>query len=61
VGIVVNGKRLIYGNFYDLDYDPANNEAQKPVIICDGGPYMFGLEYDPDQRKIVDAQVNGAI
>jgi hypothetical protein len=61
LGIIVGGKHLIYGNFYSPDGYQSGTEAQKSEVWCDGGPNVFGLEYDPVERKIVDAQVNGAI
>lgn len=61
LGIVTDGKRLIYGSFYDpIDYD-SGIEAAKAQIWCDGGPDVFGLEYDPTQKKILDMQMNGPI
>jgi hypothetical protein len=61
LGIVVDGKRLIYGNFYDPDGYESGTETQKAEVWCDGGPNLFGLEYDPLEHKIINAQVNGAI
>ena len=43
VGFVVDGQRKIYGNFV-----PARvaTSSDRPVLICDGGPDLFGVQFD---------------
>ena len=43
VGFVMDGERKIYGNFV-----PARvaTSSDRPVLICDGGPDLFGVQFD---------------
>jgi hypothetical protein len=58
VGIVLNGRRLIYGNYF-----PKNDEARgwrsAPQIVCDGGSSFFGVVYDLADHSITDIAFNG--
>jgi hypothetical protein len=67
VGIVVNGKRLIYGNFYPADvlyptsvFDHLD-ERSTPVVVCDGGPAFWGVVFDPESNAFLDLRVNGSV
>ena len=43
VGYVRDGRRKIYGNFVPTRFGPSSSE---PVVVCDGGPSLFGVEFD---------------
>ena len=43
VGYVADGRRKIYGNFVPRTFGPS---SARPTVICDGGPSLFGVEYD---------------
>lgn len=61
IGIVTGGNRLIYGNyFYVRNSDTADRSAE-PAIVCDGGPYFWGLVYDPASKEFKDLELNGSI
>jgi hypothetical protein len=60
VGIVLNGRRLIYGNFFPRQIEASSWRAY-PQIVCDGGPNFFGVVYDADARRIIDLAFNGSI
>jgi len=63
IGIVVNGKRLIYGNFYP----PSSNqwakkiESTRPVATCDGGRLFWGIVFDPSSKTFSEMEFNGDI
>jgi hypothetical protein len=62
IGIIQNGKHLIYGNFYyfDANYpDDYKDEQLKPMVICDGGNDFFGIVYDPEHHAFLDTKFNG--
>jgi len=61
VGIVVNGKRLIYGNFYPVSVSGYFDEKSTPVIICDGGAAFWGIVFEPESNVFLDLQVNGSV
>ena len=61
VGIVVNGKRLIYGNFYPANFPDYLDEKSKPVVVCDGGPAFWGIVFDPEANVFLDLKVNGSV
>ncbi len=60
VGIVLTGKRLIYGNFFPGDAKAEwPSWRRRPMIVCDGGPRFFGVVYDVAARRIVSLDFNG--
>ena len=63
VGIVRDGRRFVYGNYFPRDVatdgsDP-NRWRTEPVIVCDGGPAFFGVEYDVEAGRITHLDFNG--
>jgi hypothetical protein len=58
VGLVRDGRRYIYGNYYPLD---SGDFVETPVIVCDGGPMFFGAEYDIKAGKITHLAFNGRV
>lgn len=61
VGIVRNGDRFIYGNFYPANAGLPMSGLGQPVIICDGGPSFFGVEYDLKAGRISHLAFNGRV
>lgn len=61
VGIVRNGRRFIYGNYFPRSDTPPLplNDPTRLVLICDGGPAYFGVEYDVQTRRITHLAFNG--
>ena len=59
VGIVVNGKHLIYGNFYPTSVSDTFDEKSTPVVVCDGGASFWGIVFEPESSVFLDLQVNG--
>ena len=58
VGIVANGRKLIYVNAF-TGKDPPGLWRTHPVMICDGGTGAWGVVYDPGTREFFDLAVNG--
>ena len=61
VGIVVDGKRLIYGNFYPASVSDLFDERSMPVVVCDGSASFWGVVFEPDSSAFFDLQVNGPV
>ena len=61
VGIVVNGKRLIYGNFYPASVSDLFDEKSMPVVVCDGSASFWGIVFDPEANVFLDLKVNGSV
>jgi len=61
VGIVVRGKRLIYGNFYPASVSDGFDEKSTPVIVCDGGASFWGIVFEPESSVFLDLEVNGPV
>ena len=59
VGILRNGERFIYGNFYPVRSGIEEGRIAEPLIICDGGPAYFGVEYDLKAGRISHLAFNG--
>ncbi len=61
-GLIVNGRRLIVINgFQQSAAGDLDTWRSFPMVICDGGPIMFGAEYDPETREFQNFAFNGAI
>jgi len=58
VGIVVDGKKLIYINAIDKS-DADKNSNNVPHDWCDGGPGCWGCLYDPATKKFFHLAING--
>ena len=61
VGIVRGGRRFVYGNF--LPGPPSVGEEHwrtEPVVVCDGGPPYFGVEFDARSGRITHLAFNGS-
>ena len=62
VGIVRAGRRFVYGNFVPIDatsHGEPDRWRREPIIVCDGGPAFFGVEYDVQGRGITHLAYNG--
>ena len=55
VGIVVDGHKRIYCNFYCSD-EPLSS---KPYFVADGGDCYFQIEYDLKDKDCYNLIVNG--
>lgn len=57
IGVISKGARLIYGSFYSPGFgDPGTS---KPMIICDGGPSLWGVVFDPKTDTFSNLEFNG--
>jgi hypothetical protein len=61
VGMIRGGKRLIYGNFFPKRTDEGNGWRSVPMIICDGGPVFFGVEFDVQTQRFTHLAFNGMV
>ncbi|NHZ40142.1 hypothetical protein [Massilia aquatica] len=61
IGFTRNGERLIYANVYPQDdYGwEAWTLFNKPVLICDGGNFFWGIVYNPATGKYEEPSFNG--
>jgi hypothetical protein len=69
-GFLIDGGKIIYVNaFPDGAGDPNPNAPpgfdhfdwrQQAVIVCDGGPAFFGVEYDPAKKTLSHFEFNGS-
>lgn len=74
-GLILNGRRIIYVNgLHGSDGPPVSEQVQlgaetvtlsvpdwhiSALMICDGGPITFGVEYDVATRRFSNFQFNG--
>lgn len=57
---VQHGRRLIYVNALpDSDVDKRQVWRRGPEVVCDGGPNLWGVEFDPQTLKFQNASFNG--
>jgi hypothetical protein len=57
VGLMVDGKRLIYGNFFCTDM--GTDWTQDWVVVLDGGDCFFQTTYDVESGTFIRLRVNG--
>jgi hypothetical protein len=66
-GFIIGGKRIIYvAGFHRSLLDHPNPDhpfdwRTQAMSVCDGGPIMFGVEYDPATHAFSHFEFNGAI
>ena len=68
-GLKIAGRKVIYVNGFPLAmfetearYTPGvsrDDWKERAVMVCDGGPAFFGVEYDPKTRSFSHFQFNG--
>lgn len=56
VAYQVGHQRMIYGNYYPFSHPPTKGRA---VVICDGGPQFWGVEFNPKTGKVQTLAFNG--
>jgi len=59
-GIIRNGKKSIYVNLFPYMGERVEWRRQT-VIVCDGGPSFFGVEYDIESKLFTHIAYNGVI
>ena len=57
VGIIIDGKKLIYINAFS-ESNPDEVWKKSAVNICDGGN-AWGVLYNPETKKFYDLAING--
>jgi hypothetical protein len=58
LGIVVNGRNLIYVNAIPKDLPP-KGWRKDFVTVCDGGAAVWGVLYNPQTQTFSDLETNG--
>ena len=61
VGILRGDRRFIYGNFVPASPGAEGRWRDQPVVICDGGPAFFGVEYDVQAHRFTHVAFNGSV
>jgi hypothetical protein len=59
VGVVVGGKRQLYGNFFWLDDQRQFDWQRKALCARDGGAHFFQVLFDVDGSEFTRLSVNG--
>ena len=58
-GLVDPAHKLIYVNAFTMR-DINGDWRKRAVLVCDGGPAFFGVEYDPSVKTFSHFEFNGA-
>lgn len=56
-GLIINGKQLIYGNFFCTE--TGVDWREEWVIVMDGGDCFFQLRFDMESGEFMNLMVNG--
>ncbi|MBC6981350.1 hypothetical protein [Caulobacter sp. 17J80-11] len=54
-----DGRRYVYANFFPPNASDADDWRTRPIMVCDGGPWFFGAEYDVTAGRITQLAFNG--
>lgn len=57
-GFMRNGRRVIYINAFQY---PDAKWKQQAVVVCDGGPSFFGVEFDVKSQQFTNLAFNGFV
>lgn len=70
-GFLIGSRRIIYVNAFPPEVGGPNKEGppaarsfdwhKQPVMVCDGGPAFFGVEYDPATKAFQHFEFNGLL
>jgi hypothetical protein len=58
IGYYEDGRRMIYGNYYPAQF---RSDPGEPLVLCDGGYTLFGVEYDLDSRTVRRIAFDGSM
>ena len=61
VGLARGGRRYVYGNYFPQSEDRPFDWRTQPIVICDGGPVFFGVEWDVEARRFTHIAFNGSL
>ena len=56
-GFIAGGRKIVYVNLFPKDIDP--QWRTRAVGVCDGGESFWGVEFEVDTGKFVNAAFNG--
>lgn len=59
VGYIKEERRMIYGSYHPLQ--PDRELGRSAVIVCDGGPSYFGVEYDISEGEVERITFNAGL
>lgn len=59
VGFTRNGRRVVYANFFCFRSVSDRDWHVWPVVVDDGGPCFFQVEYDVESGRFSRLSVNG--
>lgn len=57
VGVIINGKQVIYGNFFCTD--TGADRKNEWIFVLDGGDCFFQLQFDVESDTFIGLTVNG--
>lgn len=60
VGIILNGRQLIYINAFHRNWGEPKDWREQPEGICDGGENFWGVLYDPETKQFFDLAFNAS-
>jgi hypothetical protein len=60
LGVVRGGRSFIYVNLFRLG-KPSDDWRSHAVVVCDGGPNFFGVEYDLSAGRFHHIGFNGSV
>ena len=59
IGIVQNGEKLIYGNFFPSRHSKKPHKLSEIIDLCDGFGTFWGVIYNPSTQQFSQLKING--
>ena len=59
IGIIQNGEKLIYGNFFPSKYSKTFHRLAEIIDVCDGFGSFWGVIYNPNTQQFSELRING--
>ncbi len=59
IGIIQNGEKLIYGNFFPFKYSKTFHRLAEIIDVCDGFGSFWGVIYNPNTQQFSELRING--
>ncbi|WP_298514229.1 hypothetical protein [uncultured Kordia sp.] len=61
VGFIYKGTRYVYINAFTIENATITRHDWKniPMVVCDGGPQLWGVVFDMDKKRFYNLYLNG--
>ena len=58
MGFVNKSTRYLYVNAFPIEFLNRQDWKRFPMVICDGGPHLWGIVFDMDTERFYNLYLN---